>query len=501
MMMKESIQISYRYFLCPLFLLMGSVCHADDININFKASTAKVEHKANDSVKVTVDGASVNIESLYKDHKLTVRMKGKSDDGRLMLKSAGKAKVTLDGLTLTSQEGAPLDLKNKKKVEVVAAKGTENTLTITACKDTANHKAAVIWAKDKLLLSGKGTLNIVATGDGCRGIKTKKDITIEELTLNVTTTGDNLGEKPFGFGGFPGMPKGGFPDFGGGFPGFPGGAFPMGNDSTARGGFPGMPGGGFPDFGNRDDSEEDGEQSGFAGFAGKHKYVASTKGIASKGKITINSGNVTVRTSTAGAEGIEGKDGIVFNGGKVDVQTPDDAINANAPIEFNGAHVTAYSMGNDAVDANPQGGFFPPFGGGGKEIEPSIIITGGTVYAWSQVGPPEEGLDSDFAPIAISGGNIFSVGGSMGGSPSVPSNETAKQPTVLLGSINIVEDEPIQIFNAKGKLIDTVTIPFSLKRSSSLVSSPAFKMGETYTVKTKDYEKTFTLNENLTIVR
>ena len=29
---------------------------------------------------------------------------------------------------------------------------------------------------------------------------TKKDITIEELTLNVTTSGDNLGEKPFGFG-------------------------------------------------------------------------------------------------------------------------------------------------------------------------------------------------------------------------------------------------------------------------------------------------------------
>ena len=41
-------------------------------------------------------------------------------------------------------------------------------------------------------------------------------ITIEELTLNVTTSGNNLGEKPFGFGG------GGMPDFGGGG-GFPGG--------------------------------------------------------------------------------------------------------------------------------------------------------------------------------------------------------------------------------------------------------------------------------------
>ena len=35
---------------------------------------------------------------------------------------------------------------------------------------------------------------------------------------------------------------------------------------------------------------------------------------------------------------------------------------------------------------------------------------------------------------------------------------------------------------------------------SSLVSSPAFKLGNTYTVKTKGYERTFTLNEPFTTV-
>ena len=533
-----------KILIWALPFLMGSVCHAEDITIRYNGSTVKVEQKTTDSVNVAVDGAKVRIESLYKGHKLTIRMKGMSDDGQLVLKTAGKAKVTLDGLNLTSQEGAPLDLKNKKKVEVVVAKGTENTLTITACNDTANHKAAVIWAKDKLLLSGKGTLNIIATGDGCRGIKTKKDITIEDLTLNVTTLGDNLGEKPFGMGGFLGMPEGGFqmpeggfqmpaggfPGFGGGFPmgndstsrgGFPdfpggmpdfGGGFPMGNDSTIRGGFLGFPGGmpnfgggfpmgGMPDFGNREGN--DSIEGGFGGgFGGKHKYIASTKGIASKGKITINSGNVTVRTSTAGAEGIEGKQGIVFNGGNVDVLTPDDAINANDCIEFNGAHVIARSTGNDAIDSNPKGGFFMPFGGNNEQnADPAIIIRGGSVYAWSQVGSPEEGLDCDFAPLVIEGGTIFSVGGGMGEMPSVPTNETAIQPTVLLIGINIIKEEPVYIYNADDKLLDTVTIPFSLRRSASLVSSPAFKVGSTYTVKTKGYEKTFTLNENFTTVR
>lgn len=568
-----------KYLLWVLLLMMGSMCRADDVTIRFDGSTAKVSlgklrggsrsgksiaatrqgkdaggQMDADSVTVTVDGATVTVESRYAAHKLSLRLTGRSDDGKLVLKTAGKATVTLDNLTLTSQEGAPLWLKNKKKLEIVVAKGTKNSLTITACNDTANYKAAVIWAKDKLLFSGKGTLNIIATGDGCRGIKTKKDITIDGPTINVTTSGDNLGEKPFGFpgfngempdfgggfpfpdfggmrpegsdstgfGGFPGFPgfNGEMPDFGGGFP-FPnfGGMRPEGNDSTGFGGFPGFPGfngempdfgGGFPDFdgempdfgGMRPEGNDSTDEGGFGGFGGKHKYVAAAKGIASKGVITINSGRVTVRTSTAGAEGIEGKEGIVCNGGTIDVLATDDAMNANAPIAFNGAHVIARSKTNDAVDSNPKNGFFMPFGGNSQQNnDPAIVITGGTVYAWSQAGSPEEGFDSDFAPLAIEGGTVFSVGGGMGEMPSVPTNATAKQPTVLLIGVGIAKDEPVYIYNDRGKLIDTVTIPFALRRSASIVSHLAFKVGGTYTVKTKGYERTFTLDEPFTIVR
>ncbi len=569
-----------KILIWALPLLMGSVCHAEDITIQYNGSTAKVQQKAKDSVNVTVKGANVHIESQYTSHKLTVLLSGKSDDGQLVLKTAGKAKVTLNKLNLTSQEGAPLDLRNKKKVEIIAADGTENTLTITACNDTANNKAAAIWSKDKILLSGKGTLNVIATGDGCRGIKAKKDITIEDLTLNVTTSGNHLGEKPFGFGNFGGgeMPDfggfgggfvgfgspndstrqggfggfqmggfgGGMPNFGnlseedqarieemrkafeermqngegfGGFGGFQMGGFGAPNDSTRQGGFGGfgggMPnfgGGGMPDFGGfgggfggfgNPGGEGEEDEDGGMGFGGKHKYVASTKGIASKGKITINSGTVTVKTATAGAEGIEGKDGVIVNGGTVDVYSPDDAINANACIEFNGGTVIARSKGNDAIDSNPKGGFFMPFGGNNnqEDADPAIVITGGTVYAWSQAGSPEEGLDCDFAPLVIEGGTIFTVGGGMGEMPSVPTNYTSKQPSVLLIGINIQKEEPIYLYDSKNKLLETITIPFALRRSASLVSSPFFEMGETYTVKTKDYEKTFTLNENFTAVR
>lgn len=493
-------------------MMMGGVCHAEDITICYDGASVKVTQTRKDSVVVAVDRAYVDIKSKYKDHILTVRLTGSSNDGQLNLKADGKVRICLDNLTLTSQEGAPLCLKNKKKTEVVVPKGTESTLSIAVCNDTVNHKGAVVWAKDKLLLSGEGTLNIVAKGDGCRGIKTKKDVTIEELTLIVSTSGNNLGEKPFEMFAFPDMPEGGFPEFPGGFPmpndsimkgmfpNFPGG-FPMPNDSIMNGGgFPNFPGG-FPNFGNHEGNDSI-EGGGFGGFGGKHKYYAATKGIASKGRVIINSGNVTVRTATAGAEGIEGKQGVIVNGGNVDVLATDDAINANATIEFNGGSVTARSMGNDAVDSNPEAGFFMPFGGNNEQnVDPLIIIKGGTVYAWSQVGSPEEGLDCDFSPLAVEGGKVFTVGGGMGEMPSVPTIKTAKQPTVLLIGMNIAQDAPINICDDSGKTLDTITVPFSMRRSASIVSIPAFKVGGTYTVKTTDYERTFTIDENFTIVR
>ena len=119
----------------------------------------------------------------------------------------------------------------------------------------------------------------------------------------------------------------------------------------------------------------------------------------------------------------------------------------------------------------------------------------------SQVGSPEEGLNCDFSPLVIEGGTLFTVGGGMGEMPSVPTNETAKQPTVLLLGFNVVEGDPIQISDSSGKVIASVTIPFSMRRSATLITNPAFKLGATYTVKSKSYEKTFTLNENFMTVR
>lgn len=109
-----------KKLLLILPLLTGSVCHAEDITVSYNGTKTKVTQRTKDSVKVTVNGANVNIVSLYKDHKLTLRLKGKSDDGQLTLKTAGKARVTLDG-TRTDQVTIPFSMRRSASLVSSAA--------------------------------------------------------------------------------------------------------------------------------------------------------------------------------------------------------------------------------------------------------------------------------------------------------------------------------------------------------------------------------------------
>lgn len=535
-------------------LSLLSICSgawADNvITITYQGAKAVVSKVVpSDSVKVQTTGSKVVVENVASTQKKVFRLVGSSDDAQFVLKTKTKDKIELKNLKIQSKEGAPLCISNKKKVEVCALNGTDNSLTIAACKDTANHKAAVIFSKDKLEFTGTGKLALLASGNGCKGINAKNDITINDLTLDVKTTGDNLGPdttKVMGFGGFGGpmgAPGGPGEHMGGGMPGPPpnfnfdelpdsikqkieemrkmfeggghmgerpegerhhgfGGPGGFGGFGAPMGGFGGPGGFGAPGEGG------DGPMGGFGGgFMGKQKFLGTCKGIKSAEKVIINSGNVTVYTTSRGAEGIEGKKGVIINGGTVNVNSVDDAINANAQIYFNGGKTTAISRTNDAVDANVEGGFtFPSFFGGGndaqqKELDPAIIISGGEVYAYSQVGMPEEGLDCDFAPIEVSGGKAFSIGAGMGDMPSVPIEKTAKQTTVLLIGLNLTEGKEVKVKDAEGKVVMSIIPPFSFRNSSSIITCPDIKKGKKYTIETENYSKTFEVDKNFTVVR
>ena len=459
------------FIICMVACLQ--VCLAETITITYNdGSAATVGGDQVENVKIAVKGNRVSIKDLRDYEKklstLTYVLKGKTSDGQLKLNTYVKARILLDGVNLTCQEGAPIHLKNKKMVTMECAKGSQNRIVIAACNDTAKNKQAAIWAKDKLTLTGKGTLQVVALGNGCKGINCKDDLKIDELTLSVVTKGDNLGVDTTKM---MGPPMGGrmFPprDSVQGMP-------PMGD----------MPGG-MP--------------------GGKQKYIATCKGIKSVGTINIGSGTVSVETNSAGAEGIEGKKGVTISGGNVTVNAVDDGMNSGGKIMFTEGNATVISLTNDAIDSN-LGGMMPPFGNNGfmelgKEKEPSIVVAGGTVMAWSKRGAPEEGLDCDFAPIEVSGGTLFSIGAGMGEMPSVPTEETAKQATVLFIGLNFSEGQQVKVTDKAGKTLIDFKAPFDFQRSASLVSCPAFKAGGTYSLTSGKETKDFELNKQFTIVR
>lgn len=477
---------------------MCYACVGSGIVVTFDGENVTAEPSKADSVEVTIKGTAVSIENHAESTPLLITLRGKSNDGRVQLKTRTKDRIVLDDLSLTSNEGAPLVLNNKRRI-TVEAEGN-NSLTVTACNDTAKHKSSGIWAKGKLTLTGKGTLNVLASGNGCKGISAKKDINIELLTLDVQTTGDNLGVDTTQMMPPMGPPPGAFdPDK---MPEEMKAGFEKMRkyfeEKAAKGempmmGPPPMGGpGGMPQMGGPMGPPPGGP--GMGGPMGKQKYIATCKGIKSGKVLTISSGTVTVSTKSAGAEGIEGKNGIVINGGNVTVDAIDDAVNSNGKIFFNGGKTVAISRNNDAVDSNAGGDFMEAMFNRNdkdkKEAEPAIIITGGEVYAWSQKGAPEEGLDCDFSPIKISGGKIFSIGAGMGELPSVPTQKTAIQPTALYVGIDMEEGKPVQLLDSKGKVLCEFDAPFTFGRSSSLITAPEMRIGEKYTVKSagKTYE-------------
>lgn len=284
-----------------------------------------------------------------------------------------------------------------------------------------------------------------------------------------------------------------FKNFGGGFGGFP----PMGefNDSLFQGGPPMM---GFGGFGQRaqgiqlSDSVmnvlfgdiEEGNRGDMMG--GRHHYAGTAKAVKAKGSITMNGGNVRLTTQSPGAEGLEGKQGITINDGTLYVKAQDDAVNSGGKITFNGGDVFVWSVGNDAIDSNSRGAG-------------AITLAGGKVVSCSQLGPPDEPFDCDFSPMILTGGTIFGMGGSMGGSPTVPESSSDTQPTVVLNNLPCPQGKTLVCIDQKtGKTLFSIVFPFTMRQSASILSCPAFKIGRTYEVRIKETDtliKQFTFGE------
>lgn len=181
---------------------------------------------------------------------------------------------------------------------------------------------------------------------------------------------------------------------------------------------------------------------------------AKNDGIHANDNITINGGEVTIKTAV---EGIESKGDIVINDGSLNISASDDGLNAATGITINGGKIYAVSSQADALDSNG-----------------NINITGGvTILQGSR--QPEGGIDCDQNDLTITGGTLLA----MGGSNSTPTEATCTQNTVMLGVTS--QDG---IINIQGDDGSVATFKVGQNAQSIVFSSPNLKSNQTYKVYT-----------------
>lgn len=162
---------------------VDSITFVHIITATWDGAQATVEKGNVLGVDCSVQGADVVINSTNTHNELEFVLQGTSTNGSLTYTGSLKCKFYLNGLSLTSQKGAALDIQCGKRVALILNEGTSNTL---ADAPNGTQKAA-LYCKGHLEIEGSGSLTV--TGKSRHGICTKEYLQLKKSTGNVTVNG------------------------------------------------------------------------------------------------------------------------------------------------------------------------------------------------------------------------------------------------------------------------------------------------------------------------
>ena len=391
-----------------------------EVSIDLSNPVAKTEN----GVEVTVNGGHV-VANHTSVKKVCYVVSGTTTNGSFTVLGEKKYAVKLKGVSITNPDSAALNLLSGKRAFIIVADGTQNALT----DGTGGAQKGALYCKGKLIVNGSGALSVTGnTNNGIHsadyiifnkgnniyvkstanhGIKANDGVFINGGILNVEVTaaatkGINCESNIIVNGGRTTVLTTG----GGTYDSDEReakGAAAIKADSTltVNGGELYLKSTGAGGKGINVDGE--------AIFNGGSVYVVTTgsqyksnndtsspKGIKADGNITINGGKIWVRTSGTNGEGIETKKELSITGGEVASYAYDDAINSKSTMTISGGYVYAHGKNNDGLDANG-----------------NCYIKGGTVYAICS-GQPEVAIDANTEggyKLYVEGGTIIAVGG------------------------------------------------------------------------------------------
>jgi hypothetical protein len=419
------------------------------VTISLGSSLSINNPAENNGVSISQSNEDVIIKSTLKDVEYV--LSGTLTNGGVKIYSDNKFKLTLNGVNITNSDGPAINIQSKKRIFMVLADNTQNTLSDGATYATSSEdQKGTLFSEGQLIFSGNGALTVagkykhaICTDDYIRirsgsiniteavadGIHTNDAVVIDGGTLNINSSSDGI-ECDEGFIKI--------------------------NDGNIT-----------------IKSADDGITASYEGTSSTiNPYTEinggninittsgeSGKGIKSRGDLTINDGKIIVSTSKSEAEGIESKTKLTINNGTIEVSAYDDCINAKTSIIINGGQIYCYSATNDGIDSNG-----------------TMTVTGGTIVSAGSTAP-EEGMDCDNNTFKITGGTIIS----MGGATSTPTSNVCTQYSAIIGSVGTA-NQLVHIESANGDQIITFKNPRAY--STLLFTSPGLAANTSYVIYT-----------------
>lgn len=159
---------------------IDSITMVHVITVTYQGQQATVDVGHAPGVTSSVQGANVSVTSTNHAQELEMVLQGTSQDGSFTYTGPLKCKMTLNGLNLTSTQGAAIDIQCGKRVDLILADGTQNTLTDAA---GGTHKAA-LYCKGHLEVEGSGSLTV--SGNTRHAIASKEYLQLKKSTGTIT---------------------------------------------------------------------------------------------------------------------------------------------------------------------------------------------------------------------------------------------------------------------------------------------------------------------------
>ncbi len=319
-------------------------------------------------VTITVDGNDVtaNHGSTEGVHYVVT---GSTSDGALIIEGKTDYELELSGVSITNTRSTAIDLESKMKAFIVLS-GSNSVTDGTSADDS--HKGA-IFGKGKLIFSGNGSLDVLGTYNN--GIHGKSNIVFDPgVNIYVKSTANH------------GIKAGDNLHINGGI---------LNVEVSAAGG---------KGINSDTDIYINGGRTTVISTANgtwdtEDLETKASAGIACDANLTMNGGEVYLKSSGSGGKGIKADWEAYFNGGKVRIITKGGLYYSNGSTENHNYTGNTDNL-DDAYSSSPKG-----IKVGTKNEHGVLNVTGGDIMIRTE-GNNAEGLESK-GTLDITGGQVL----------------------------------------------------------------------------------------------